>query len=241
MRTRKTAMPSRRSPLQAKCPTSTHRAATLRQAYAPICPIPVDTMPPTQAQATDDGRRAANEAARREELNHILRSVAQGNAPSFAELYRRTSAKLFGICLTMLRDQGEAEEVLQDVYVTIWRQARAFDPSLASPITWLCAIARNRSIDNLRRRQPTVGDDDVAERLADERPSPAALAELSQERRRLELCLDALPSTQRKAVREAFFSGASHSELAARLDVPLGTVKSWIRRSLLQLKACLER
>lgn len=178
---------------------------------------------------------------RREELNQLLLGAGAGDQSAFSTLYRRTSAKLFGVCLTILRDRGEAEEVLQEVYVTVWHRAATFDPALASAITWLGAIARNRAIDRLRRHREVQADESTLEEAVDERPSPATAAEASEERRRLEHCLEILPATQGSVVREAFFAGATYAELAERLRVPLGTLKSWIRRSLLQLKACLER
>ncbi|MCP3722407.1 sigma-70 family RNA polymerase sigma factor [Paraburkholderia sp. CNPSo 3272] len=177
----------------------------------------------------------------RDELNHVLLAVARGDRTSFATLYRQTSAKLFGICLKMLRDRGEAEEVLQDVYITVWQRAATFDPGLSSAITWLAAIARNRAIDRLRRQRPEHLDELAGEAIADEAPTPATLAERSQERQRLERCLQALPERHGEFVREAFYRGTTYVELATRLSVPLGTMKSWIRRSLMQLKTCLER
>ncbi|WP_236596716.1 sigma-70 family RNA polymerase sigma factor [Paraburkholderia hiiakae] len=181
------------------------------------------------------------EARRRDELNLLLLDVGTGDRAAFGTLYRRTSAKLFGVCLRMLRDRGEAEEVLQDVYVTVWRRAVTFDPTLASAITWLVAIARNRAIDRLRRHREEPLDESIGDEVADEGPSPAAIVEHSEERRRLERCLEGLPAQKGSVIREAFFTGATYAELAERLSVPLGTMKSWIRRSLLQLKACLEQ
>ncbi|WGY70495.1 sigma-70 family RNA polymerase sigma factor [Burkholderia cepacia] len=197
----------------------------------------------TRGNPAFDGSRPTSESERRrrEELNQFLLDVAAGDQDAFGILYRRTSAKLFGVCLTILRDRGEAEEVLQDVYVTVWRRAATFDPALASAITWLGAIARNRAIDRLRRHREAPVDESTMEETADEQPSPAAVAEHSEARRRLEYCLENLPAAQGSVVREAFFAGATYAELAEHLRVPLGTLKSWIRRSLIQLKACLER
>lgn len=192
--------------------------------------------------ATDGDQPADDpEARRRDELNLLLLDVGTGDRAAFGTLYRRTSAKLFGVCLKMLRDRGEAEEVLQDVYVTVWRRAVTFDPRLASAITWLVAIARNRAIDRLRRHREEPLDESIGDEIADESPSPASIVEHSEERQRLERCLEGLPAQQCSVVREAFFTGATYAELAERLSVPLGTMKSWIRRSLLQLRACLEQ
>ncbi|AJK50620.1 putative RNA polymerase sigma-70 factor, ECF subfamily [Burkholderia plantarii] len=189
----------------------------------------------------DDVARDAG-AARRERLNQLLLSVAQGNQQAFAEFYRLTSSRVFGVIVRMLHDTGEAEDVLQEVYTSAWRRADSFDPARAGAMTWLVTLARNRAIDRLRQHRETQLDDSAAQDLPDDdTPSPAALAEASQERRRLQDCLDQLGAQQRHAVRDAFFSGATYAELAERLSVPLGTMKSWIRRSLMQLKLCLER
>jgi RNA polymerase sigma factor (sigma-70 family) len=191
-------------------------------------------------EGDDLGPLGESDTSRRDRLNRILLLVGQGDQAAFAELYRLTSSKLFGVCVRMLRDRGEAEDMLQEVYTTVWRRADTFDPSRASAITWLVTLARNRTIDRLRQHREAQLDDAADPDIVDDQPSPATIAERSQERRRLERCLEALGEQQRKAVREAFFSGVTYSELAGRASVPLGTMKSWIRRSLMQLKACLE-
>lgn len=175
-------------------------------------------------------------------LDALLRRAGRGDRPAFAELYRRTSSTLFAVCLRMLRDRGEAEDTLQETYIVVWRSAASFDDSKGRAITWLITVARNRSIDRLRRRRDVLVDDEglIAE-VADESPTPAASAESSDAHRRLNECLDALEPQQRSAVRAAFFTGATYNELAARGKVPLGTMKSWIRRSLLQLRGCVDR
>lgn len=174
-------------------------------------------------------------------LNDMLLRVARGDRSAFLSLYRATSPKLFGVCLRMLRDRSAAEDVLQDLYATVWRRADSFDPSRASALTWLTTIARNRAIDRIRERHEVPLDEETAAWLVDENPSPMAEAEQSQARRRLQACIDELAPSQGFAIREAFYTGASYSELAERAEVPLGTMKSWIRRSLLLLKACLQR
>lgn len=177
----------------------------------------------------------------REELAELLAASSRQDQRAFAELYRRTSSRLFGVCVRMLRDRAEAEEVLQEVFISVWRRADTFDPGKASAITWLVTMARNRAIDRLRQHRETALDDSMMFDLEDEGPSPAANAESSQERRRLEQCLDGLEPQQKSAIRAAFFSGATYNDLAARCRVPLGTMKSWIRRSLIRLRICLEQ
>jgi RNA polymerase sigma factor (sigma-70 family) len=180
--------------------------------------------------------------AERDELNRLLIQTGRNDQKAFAELYKRTSSKLFGVCLRMLHDRGEAEEVLQETYTTVWRRAASFDAAKASAITWLITLSRNKSIDRLRQhREELLDDPSRLDEAVDDQPTPAADAETSQEYRRLQLCLDELEPQQRDSVREAFFTGATYNELATRCMVPLGTMKSWIRRSLMQLRTCLDQ
>jgi len=180
---------------------------------------------------------------RRAQLAAALVRAGEGDRTALKIVYEDTSAKLFGICLRILNDRSEAEDVLQDVYVTVWRKAASFDPGRASPITWMVAIARNRSIDRLRSRaaggrlEPIEAADVVSD------PAPAALerVELAQQQQRLARCLEELDARHATAIRAAFLDGATYEHLAARTNVPLGTMKSWIRRALLKLRACLER
>jgi RNA polymerase sigma-70 factor (ECF subfamily) len=181
--------------------------------------------------------------ATRSQLAAALVRVAAGDRAALRIIYQDTSAKLFGVCLRILKDRNEAEDVLQDVYVTVWRKAAAFDPGRASPITWLVAIARNRAIDRLRasavsrRIEPIEAADAVSD------PAPAAVerVEQAQQQQRLARCLEELEARHASAIRAAFLDGATYEELAARMSVPLGTMKSWIRRGLLKLRACLEQ
>ncbi|MEO6264285.1 MAG: sigma-70 family RNA polymerase sigma factor [Luteimonas sp.] len=181
--------------------------------------------------------------ADREQLRNWLLATATGNRRAFEDLYQRTSAKLFGICLRILHERSEAEEVLQDVYLTIWRKAAQYDGERASPITWLAMIARNKAIDRLRvgRIDRTAVPIDFAAELADEGMPAAALVEAAAESQRLQNCLDELSGEQRGAIRVAFFEGCTYEEIATRSATPLGTIKSWIRRGLLKLKDCLQR
>ena len=177
----------------------------------------------------------------REHLTRLLIQTGSGDQQAFAQLYQLTSPILFGLCLRMLRDRGEAEEVLQEIYTTAWRRADSFDSARAGALTWLVTLARNKAIDHLRQRHESPPGDPVdLEQLIDEQPTPAVDAQRSEEYRRLQRCLEILDPKQRHSVREAFFSGATYNELAVRFNVPLGTMKSWIRRSLLQLRTCLE-
>jgi RNA polymerase sigma factor (sigma-70 family) len=189
----------------------------------------------------DGSSMSVSSPAERDELNHLLQQSGRSDQKAFAELYKRTSSKLFGVCLRMLRDRGEAEEVLQETYTTVWRRASSFDASKASAITWLVTLSRNKAIDRLRQhREELMDDPSRLDEVVDEQPTPATDAQTSQEYQRLQRCLDELEPQQQSSVREAFFTGDTYNELAARCKVPLGTMKSWIRRSLMQLRTCLD-
>lgn len=175
-----------------------------------------------------------------EELATILESVARGDRQAFARLYERTSAKLYGICLRLLGSEAEAEDVLQDVYVTVWQKAERFDRGRASPITWLAVLARNKGIDRLRRRSTKAEPIEAAAEVEDDRPLPFELVEQRQEAARLSHCLEELDERPRAMIRAAFLDGATYPELAEREGVPLGTMKSWIRRAMQRLRGCLE-
>jgi RNA polymerase sigma factor (sigma-70 family) len=178
----------------------------------------------------------------RSRLAIALAQVAAGDRAALRLVYQTTSSKIFGVCLRILNDKSEAEDVLQEVYLTVWRKAASFDRRRASPITWLVAIARNRAIDRLRssaaaRRMEPI---ETADAVSD--PSPAAIerVELAQQHQRLARCLEELEARQSTAIRAAFFDGSTYEDLAVRMSVPLGTMKSLIRRALLKLRACLE-
>lgn len=180
----------------------------------------------------------------RERLRKTLVAVAGGDRGAMRDLYRATAAKLNGVCLRVLRDEGEAEEVLQEVYLTVWKKAGAYDPDKASPITWLAAIARNRAIDRLRTSGSRVargsGPLDAAMDAADPTPDAEAQMGRSEDSRRLQGCLEGLNPDHAALIRRAFFGGLSYSDLAEAAGRPLGTVKTWIRKGLMNLKVCLE-
>lgn len=180
----------------------------------------------------DDARRALVEA---------LVATGEQDRAAFLRVYRMTAAKLFGVCLRICGDRTAAEDVLQDVYALVWKRASGFEPGRASPITWLATIARNRAID-WRRANPHRATTDVEDAADLPEPSPSACDTLlfDETDRRLHLCLDALQDTQREMIRAAFFGGLTYAELAERRAVPLGTMKSWIRRGLLRLRECLD-
>jgi RNA polymerase sigma-70 factor, ECF subfamily len=176
-------------------------------------------------------------------LERLLAAVAEGDGAAFERLYHATSAKLFGICLRLLPERSDAEDVLQEVYASIWRKAAQYDAALASPISWLAMIAHNKAVDRLRSDRSGRGalPIEFAEDVSDGDANVQAAAERLGDQRRLSHCLDQLDERRRALIRTAFFDGVTYEELAQRAGAPLGTMKSWIRRGLLQLRTCLER
>ncbi len=185
---------------------------------------------------------AASTSLRADPLAPLLAQVAGGDRAALRRLYDATSARLFGVCLRILGDRGESEDVLQEVYLAVWRRAAAFDPARASGAAWLTAITRNRAIDRLRARNPLRGAQDIS---TVEAADPAEDAEAgllrTDEGLRLHACLSALRAEEASAIRTAFLGGLTYEAVAARSGKPVGTVKSWIRRGLVRLRECLER
>lgn len=176
------------------------------------------------------------------DLTKLLGRIANQDRAAFAKLYDATSAKLFGTVLRILKDREKSEEVLQEAYVRIWNNAGRFDAAKASPITWMATIARNRAIDEARRRNPSEpGDDTVFDRMADPAPQPDRQAAAREGIRRLDTCLGELEPPRGEMVRLAYLDGLSRDELADKFDQPVGTVKTWLRRSLQQLRDCMSQ
>ncbi|MGV9010499.1 sigma-70 family RNA polymerase sigma factor [Brevundimonas sp.] len=178
----------------------------------------------------------------RQALVANLKRVAGGDRAALKDVYDATSAKLFGVCLRILGNRSEAEDVLQEVYITVWSKADRFDADRASPITWLAALARNRAIDRQRQigRRSFRALDDASE-VPDGAESSLASLVRGEDARQLQGCMSELDATHQAALRSAFFEGLTYQDVAERHNVPTGTMKSWIRRSLLKLKACLAR
>jgi RNA polymerase sigma-70 factor, ECF subfamily len=185
---------------------------------------------------------AGNSSAPPEPLAALLARCGVGDQRALAELYRLTSPKLFGVALRILRREGWAEEVLQESFVNIWNHAAEYAAAKSQPLTWMTSIVRNRSLDWLRRprQEDTSKDYDLlVENLRDDAAGPLEQLTQSAEARALARCLRELDSWQRQSIVLAFQHGLTHSEIAARVQQPLGTVKTWIRRGLERLKACL--
>ncbi|WP_099865739.1 sigma-70 family RNA polymerase sigma factor [Pararhizobium haloflavum] len=176
-----------------------------------------------------------------EEIDKLLARVALKDRKAFSALYAKSGAKLFGITLRILGERGEAEEALQEIFVKVWRRADRFSSGRASGLSWLSAIARNHAIDRIRARRAVSVDLDEAYHLSDPAHDPEELAVLGGEGRRIAKCMEELEPARAEAVVKAYVEGLSYDELAARYDVPLNTMRTWLRRSLMKLKECLER
>lgn len=175
-------------------------------------------------------------------LTEALVRTGNEDRAAFRDVYALTSAKLFGICLRICGERQAAEDVMHEVYLLIWRRAGAFEPGRSSPITWLATIARNRAIDWRRAQGGRVAVPiDDALQIADSAPLASAVMEVAEEAHSVHRCLGELEGRQSAAIRTAFFGGLTYAEIAARDSVPLGTMKSWVRRGLARLKECLER
>ena len=178
----------------------------------------------------------------RDEIAGLVLRVALRDRAAFDRLYDATSAKLFGTCLRVLKNRPEAEEAVQEVFVKIWLRADRFSVTGQSPMSWLIAVARHHAIDRLRaRREAAANIDDAGLEVRDPTPGPEAQAMAAGERRQLDGCLGELEADRADAVRSAYLEGDSYADLAARHGVPLNTMRTWLRRSLMRLKECLQR
>ena len=185
----------------------------------------------------------AKQIERSARLMELLARTALADQQAFAELYRLTSSHLYAVALRILRESGAAEEVLQESFISIWNHAGSYVAARSQPFTWLTSIVRNRCLDQLRRREldtVTIDDEDEGMTLPDDGPTPLELLVAGADARAVKGCVEALEAGQKQAVALAFYRGLSHAELAAHLHLPLGTVKSWVRRGLERLKACLD-
>ncbi|MBX9931084.1 MAG: sigma-70 family RNA polymerase sigma factor [Methylobacterium sp.] len=174
-------------------------------------------------------------------LSRLLAGIASGDEQALKSLYDLTAPKLYGLILRIQRDRSAAEDVLQDVFVRVWQAAGSYDPASGRPLAWLCAIARNRAIDVVRRKGEVQGPvtedgEDWVERLADPHDSEGAILG----RDALKACLGRLEAAQRDCVVLAYCEGYSREELASRYDKPVNTIKTWLHRGLATLRGCLE-
>jgi RNA polymerase sigma-70 factor (ECF subfamily) len=176
------------------------------------------------------------------ELVWLLAAVARGDQAAFERLYEATRAKLYGVLLRILGTPELADDVMQETYLKVWKTAGSFDPTIASPITWMVAIARNRAIDIVRRKgHASIEESPEAMNVAADTPPPLARREMTEELRRLLSCLGKLDPEKQRIVLLAYYSGWSREQLARKLDIPVNTIKTWLRRSLLEIRECMGR
>jgi RNA polymerase sigma factor (sigma-70 family) len=181
------------------------------------------------------------------QLKIWLAAVARKDANAFRSLYDATSSKLFGFALRILVKRELAEEVLQESFVSIWNNAASYQASMAAPMTWMTTIVRNKAFDLLRRVDATVEidadtfDKDVMDALESDDPTPIESLQLTQDSKALARCFTKLEGLHRQAIALAFYHDLSHSEVAEQMKLPIGTVKTWVRRGLERLRLCLTK
>jgi len=176
-----------------------------------------------------------------QELVWLMAAVAKGDRTAFERLYAATRAKLYGVVLRILRRQDLADEVMQETYLKIWNSAGQFDPALASPITWMVAIARNRAIDLVRKKtEVSIEEESDVFEFAADTPDPLAKREMTEELQRLLACMARLDEDRRRLVLFAYYHGWSREQLAAKFETPVNTVKTWLRRALREIRECLD-
>ncbi len=174
------------------------------------------------------------------ETARLLSRVAMGDRIAFRALYESTSPKLFAVCMRLMKDRHDAEEALQEAFMRIWQKAGKFASSGAPAEGWLVTVARNHCIDRLRvKKGGEVPIDEVFD-LADDAPSPEKVAASRSEAGRIDACMEELEEDRAAAVRGAYLDGLSYQELAQKYAVPLNTMRTWLRRSLLKLRECLD-
>ena len=172
----------------------------------------------------------------------MLSKVASQDRAAFRDLYSSTSSKLFGVLLRILTNRAEAEDALQEVFTRVWLRAGRFDPEKGRAMTWLISVTRNHAIDRLRTKvEATTATEDEADSLIDTKPSAEAGLIAQGQARRIVECMSALEPDRARAVQGAYLGGLSYTDLSERFNVPLNTMRTWLRRSLLQLKECMEK
>ena len=174
------------------------------------------------------------------DLVRYLDAVRQGDQAAFAQLYEATRAKLYGVVLRILKRRDLADEVIQETYLKIWGSAGSFDPAVASPITWMVTIARNRAIDLVRKRsEVSLEEEPQAMGVAADLPNPLAAREMGEDLQRLMDCVGRLDQDRKQMVLLAYYNGLSREQLAAKFEKPINTIKTWLRRSLIEVRECL--
>jgi RNA polymerase sigma-70 factor (ECF subfamily) len=188
--------------------------------------------------SVDQCEAPSRETSYAESLAKSLRLVAFGDREAFEEVYQRTSAKLFGVCLTILPRRSDAEDALQDTYSNVWRSAALFDAQRGTAMTWLITLARNRAVDQVRRSRPSImAPIEWASDVVDPKPLAFATIASDQQHRKMYRCLSLLSERDSDALKMAFFAGETYADLAIAACIPVGTMKSRVRRALMRLRA----
>lgn len=172
-------------------------------------------------------------------LARLLGRIRAGERTAFREIYGATHAKLFGVCLRMLKDRAEAEDAIQEIFTRIWTRSHRYDPEKARAMTWMIAIARHHCIDRLRARPRQDEDEDAAHAVVDTAPTAEMRTIAKGESRRFHDCLGRLDQDRARAICGAYLDGLTYETLAERHAIPLNTLRSWLRRGLLALRECM--
>jgi RNA polymerase sigma factor (sigma-70 family) len=181
------------------------------------------------------------------QLIALIDRVALLDEKALRELYEQTSSKLYGVAVRVVTNREWAEDVLQEAFINIWRIAGDYKATLSPPMAWMALVVRSRGLDFLRRRASERADrmqeldDVISDTVAGDSPNPMDTAQASQQAKALHHCLSQLENKQREVVSLAYLRDMSHGELAEQLKLPLGTVKTWIRRGLEQLRGCMAK
>ncbi|WP_108387572.1 sigma-70 family RNA polymerase sigma factor [Yoonia sediminilitoris] len=175
------------------------------------------------------------------EIEKLIAQISLGDHAAFSRLYDKTSGKLFAVCLRVLKQRATAEDAMQEAYVKIWKHAGRYQVTGQSPMTWLITIARNTAIDRLRAQKYSDNIDDYGNQLQAAGPTPEQSAVAASEAQRILICLDELETDRRSAIKGAYLDGESYKDLAARFDVPLNSMRTWLRRGLAALRECMSR
>ena len=180
-----------------------------------------------------------------DDITRSLLRIAQKDRAALSVLYQHAAPKLMGLLMRILGNKAEAEDALQEVFIRVWDRAAGFDPEKGTGLNWICAVARNLALDRLRsnrvrRVSQQVPVEDVHD-LASAGPGPEAQSILRAEMEHVVRCFGELPDDRAAAVKGAYLMGLSYQDLAARYDVPLNTMRTWLRRALITLRECLDR
>ena len=174
------------------------------------------------------------------ELAWLIAMVSKGDDAAFERLYAASCAKLYGVVLRILRRQDLAEEVVQETYVWIWHNAGQFNPAFSSPIAWMTSLARNRAIDLVRKRtEAAIEEEPSAMEVAADQSGPLSRREMTEELRRLLECMGRLEPDRQKLVLLAYYNGWTREQLAEKFAAPVSTVKTWLKRSMVDIRECV--